>query len=118
MVEIDIPLEDIKDYLEDAEDIVHRIYEGRRTQIAETFIEFCTPYVPIKTGQLRESAEVIDNGYAVRWSAESSKGYDYAPIQYDVPFNHPRGGTDNWDYHMLADIGDKFMDAVQEILKK
>ena len=118
MVEIDIPIEDIKDALADAENTVKRIYEGRRYRIAETFIDFCTPYVPVKTGALREGAEIIDNGHAVTWSALSPKGYDYANIQYNEIFNHPIGGTNDWDYYMMIYEGDDFIEAVREILEK
>ena len=118
-VRVEIPYSELKENIEYTENIVKRIYANRRNRIAEAFIDYCTPFVPIKSGALRSSATVVDNGYGVEWSATNPKsGYDYASVQYEVPFEHPRGGTDHWDREMLFYEGDAFLSTVEEILTK
>lgn len=118
-VTVDIPYSDIKDVTNEIEGLVRRIFVNRRYPIAETFIDYCTPFVPVKSGALRSSATIVDNGYSVQWSAINPKsGYDYAQIQYEIPFNHPRGGTDHWDQEMMWYEGENFVTAVAEILRK
>lgn len=119
-VHVEIPYSDIRDATEDIEGLVRRIYENRRYQIAETFIDFCTPFVPVKKGNLRASATITDGGHSVQWSAINHKsGYDYAGIQYEVPMHHSTPGTtDHWDQEMMWYEGDNFIDAVAEILRK
>ena len=118
-VSVQIDYDSVKDATRGVEDYVQRIYKDRRYQIAEAFIDIATPFVPIKDGDLRASATVVDGGYGVRWSATNPKnGYDYAGIQYNVPMNHPRGGTDHWDQEAMFYEGDTFIQKCQEILTK
>ena len=118
-VSVQVDYDSVKDATRGIEDYVQRIYKDRRYQIAEAFIDIATPYVPIKDGDLRASATVVDNGYGIQWSAVNPKsGYNYAGIQYDVPMNHPRGGTDHWDREALWYEGENFIQKCQEILTK
>ena len=109
----------IKDATAETENIVRKIYANRRYKIAQAFIDVCTPFVPVKSKALRNSAEIIDDGYAVKWSAENpNNGYDYAGIQYEIPMQHPRGGTDHWDRDAMFYEGDTFIQKCEEILTK
>lgn len=119
-VKVDIPYGAIRDSVRGIDDYVQRIYAGRRYQIAEEFIDTVTPFVPIKTGVLRSSATIIDNGYAVEWSATNPKnGYNYAPKQYEeIGYNHPRGGYAEWDQVAMAYEGEAFIEKVKDILAK
>ena len=118
-VVVSIPYNEIRDSVRGLDDYVHRIYEGRRYQIAEEFIDLCTPFVPVKTGNLRLGASIVDNGYAVEWSAINPKnGFDYAPRQYYEYFYHPIDGSDHWDEEMLLYEGDTFYERVKGILER
>ena len=119
-VEVSYDYDFIKDATKGVDNLVQRIYKNRRTQIAQAFIDVCTPFVPVKTGALRESAQILDDGKAVKWSANNPKsGYDYAERQYyDASLQHPRGGIDHWDEAAMAYEGDTFMQRVEEILTR
>lgn len=118
-VSVNVPLQEIKDYFDGVEGLVQRVYANRRYQIAETFVDVVTPFVPVKSGNLRASATILDDGRAVEWSAVNPRtGYNYAALQYEVPMDHPRGGTDHWDQEAMWYEGDTFMDRVENILKK
>lgn len=119
-VQVDISYSDIKECIDYTENMVKRIYANRRYQIAEKFIEYCTPFVPVKDGHLREGATIVDNGYAVEWSAINPRdGYDYAQIQYENEmFQHPKGGSAYWDREMMFYEGDAFLEEVKDILTK
>lgn len=119
-VSVDIPYSEIRDAVRGVEDYVQRIYAGRRYQVAETFIDTVTPFVPVKTGALRSGARIVDSGYGVQWSATNPKsGYDYASKQYyDTSYSHPKGGYAEWDKVAMAYEGDAFIEKVKDILEK
>ena len=52
-----------------------------RQEIGEAFVEAVTPFVPKKTGALRESGRATDDG-RVYWTAVN-KGFNYASHVYD-----------------------------------
>lgn len=110
----------IKDATKETEGLVQRIYENRRYKIAQAFIDIVTPFVPVKSGDLRLSADIVDDGYAVKWSATNPRnGYDYAERQYKTEeYIHPRGGTDHWDTEAMFYEGETFLAKCEEILRK
>lgn len=63
---------------------------------AEALLEASRPDVPVDTGVLQASGEVLPAGpgtAAVRYSAKSKDGFDYAIKQHeDMTLNHPHGG--------------------------
>jgi hypothetical protein len=61
------------------------------------------PRVPIRTGKLRGSGEVGRiQGYPqiyqeLKYKAHNPRdGYNYAAIQHEVAFRHPKGGEDHY----------------------
>ena len=52
-----------------------------RREIGEAFIEVVTPFVPKKSGDLRDSGRATDDG-RVYWTA-MNKGFNYAQYVYD-----------------------------------
>jgi len=52
-----------------------------RQEIGQAFVDAVTPFVPMKTGQLRESGRATADG-RVYWTA-THKGYNYAYTVYD-----------------------------------
>ena len=57
-----------------------------RQAIGEKFVEAVTPFVPMKTGALRESGSATTDG-RVYWTA-TNRGYNYAAIQYETQYNN------------------------------
>lgn len=67
-----------------------------------------TPYVPLRRGWLERSYRSVTKSshplhVEFTYSAKSKKGYDYAAIQHEKPFNHPRRGTDHYLTKGLTD---------------
>jgi len=61
---------------------------------AHSLLADSTPYVPVLTGALKDSGEVVRNGpgdYILSWSAKSSSGFDYSQRQYNEVFQHVDG---------------------------
>jgi hypothetical protein len=52
-----------------------------RQAIGQAFVDAVTPFVPMKSGQLRESGRATDDG-RVYWTA-TNLGYNYAYAVYD-----------------------------------
>lgn len=52
-----------------------------RLAIGEAFVDAVTPFVPMKSGALRDSGRATDDG-RVYWTA-TNKGYNYASTVYD-----------------------------------
>lgn len=52
-----------------------------RQRVGEAFVEAVTPFVPMKSGQLRDSGRATDDG-RVYWTAVH-RDYNYAQIVYD-----------------------------------
>ena len=118
-VHVDIDYDSVKDATEGIEGLVQRIYANRRHKIAEAFIEVVTPFVPMKTGALRNSATIVDDGRAVTWHAENENtGYPYGDLQYEVPYSHEYPETDHWDQAAMFYEGDTFIKKCEEILSK
>lgn len=53
-----------------------------RQEIGQAFVDAVTPFVPMKSGQLRASGRATDDG-RVYWTA-TNKGYNYAYTVYDL----------------------------------
>lgn len=66
--------------------------------ITDLWEEKSFPYVPRREGYLEGSYTKTLKSYAPRllitamYSALSNRGFDYALIQHEVPFSHPRKG--------------------------
>lgn len=61
-----------------------------RKTIGRIYIEHVTPYVPMKSGKLRDSAWATDDG-RVHWTAqnlEDAHHFNYANIQYTNEYNN------------------------------
>ena len=119
-VTVEVPFESIKEATSQMEGIVQRIYQNRRMQIAEAFVEVVTPFVPEKTGALRSSAEISADGRNVTWHAENpNNGYPYGDRQYeDTTYAHNFPQTDHWDQEAIWYEGDNFFKKCAEILNK
>ena len=58
-----------------------------RQEIGQAYVDAVTPFVPMKTGKLRESGSATTDG-RVYWTATSRKGFNYADIQYNTEYAH------------------------------
>ena len=58
-----------------------------RQEIGQAYVDAVTPFVPMKTGKLRESGSATADG-RVYWTATSKRGFNYADIQYNTEYNH------------------------------
>lgn len=57
-----------------------------RQEVGEEFLKVVTPFVPMKTGQLRESGRATDDG-RLYWTAISSRGGDEGGYTYNYASN-------------------------------
>ena len=57
-----------------------------RQAIGQEYVRAVTPFVPMKTGALRESGSATTDG-RVYWTA-TNRGYNYAAIQYETQYNN------------------------------
>lgn len=67
-----------------------------------------TPYVPLRRGWLERSyRSVTKSSHPLHvyftYSAKNKQGFDYAGVQHEEPFNHPRRGTDHYLIKGLTD---------------
>lgn len=74
-------------------------------------------------GSLRRSANVVADGddYAVRYSAKSPKGYDYAEVQYNGPSwwdRHTPDTYSHWNRHMTRAERLAYYQKVAEMVKE
>lgn len=53
-----------------------------RQEIGEQLVDIVTPFVPMKSGALRDSGRATDDG-RVYWTVTNAKGYNYASTVYD-----------------------------------
>lgn len=98
-----------------------------REEIAGEYAMRISKYVPYKTGQLVNSADIVadaENGVAIRYSAKSRKGrdrnYDYAQVQYETPFeNRTTPDTyDHWNKHLTTAERKDFYEACADIISE
>lgn len=86
-----------------------------RKEIGEQFIETVTPYVPKKTGKLRDHAYATSDG-RIWWTAE------YAGYQHDTQYQHytTPGTGPNWEQYATPDGKDfqLFLDAITPIIMR
>lgn len=75
-----------------------------RQAIGQEFVKAVTPFVPMKTGALRESGRATQDGRVI-WTAIGKNGENYAPEMYDEygvrwpnGYYHPttEGTTPRW----------------------
>lgn len=91
-----------------------------RKDIGQAYVEQVSPYVPKKTGKLRESGRGTDDG-RVYWTATSPKGYNYANIQYtNIQFNHHFPETAHWTEYVQPGTPDwdEFRDRITPMIKR
>ena len=112
-----------KSYKKNAENVVdytlHERYAECGNAIGEEFIRVCTPFVPLRTGELASSGHVVNTSkdeVAVAWN-KSKKGFDIARRQYyNDEYAHSGRRTDHWDQAAMAYEGDTFYKRVENIL--
>lgn len=88
--------------------IVRVLFEGEAgvREAANFLLGESRPLVPVDSGKLKESGEVVSKGgyknrtpiYSVKYSAESKNGFNYAYIQHETPppiYQHEQG---QWKY--------------------
>ena len=94
-----------------------------RQEIGTVLVDVVTPYVPMKTGQLRDSGRATTDG-RLYWTAIDPKtGENYAYKQYTTQYNHyttpgtgpywvnnVQPGTPDWD--------DTFISTITPIIKR
>lgn len=92
-----------------------------RDEIAGEYAMYISKYVPYKTGKLLHSANIEDG--AVVYSARTRRPggtYDYAGIQYTVPFSPDSRSTpntwDHWNKHLTTAERKDFYESVATIL--
>lgn len=85
-----------------------------RQEIGLAYVNAVTPFVPMKTGKLRNSGNATTDG-RVYWTATSKLGYNYAGIQYETQYenyttpdtgpywtDHVQPGTEGWNEFVSA----------------
>lgn len=92
---------------------------SHRRQIARMYADAIDPWVPYKTGRLAKV--YINQDGEIVYSAKNRYGYNYAGIQYEVPYNHPVSGphplaTDHWDEVAGPIVWSSFVYDVNELL--
>ena len=80
--------------------LVHNgIKEGTK-RCAEHLLQASQELVPVDTSRLKESGFVDEtpSGFMVRYYADShsDSNFDYAIIQHEEIFHHPKGGRDHY----------------------
>ena len=120
-VRVEVPYDVVREVQQETENAVKRVFNGRREQIGEAFIDIVDPFVPKDTGALRESASIaysasgeIDIAYS-RYNGD----YDVAQRQYtDTSYSHDGVESAYWDQVARDYEGDTFREIVREILEK
>ena len=92
-----------------------------RTDAAGEYAKHIARYVPLDSGTLRRSARAVDG--EVRYSAKAKRPggeYDYAEIQYQIPFpqenRHTPDTYDHWNRHLTTAERQAFYEDVADIL--
>lgn len=96
--------------------------------IAKTILAASQEEVPVDTGELKLSGEIIetDKGYLVKYSALTDSGYDYAIRQHeDTSLYHPNGGKAGYlrdpalrivsQYVHVGNVLDHFEEAMKRV---
>lgn len=81
---------------------------------AEQLLKWSKPLVPVDTGKLKASGEVVkrDTGYAVQYSSANKQGYDYAYIQHENLEYHHEVGQAKYLEQPLREHAQELMDIV------
>lgn len=81
---------------------------------AEQLLKWSKPLVPVDTGKLKASGEVVkrDTGYAVQYSSTNKQGYDYAYIQHENLEYHHEVGQAKYLEQPLREHAQELMDIV------
>lgn len=96
-------------------------YDGIDTEIAGSYAMHIARYVPYKTGRLLHSARVGDGKITYSAKVKRKSGiYDYAGIQYLVPFPQESRSTpgtyDHWNRHLTTAERKAFYDDVAKLV--
>lgn len=78
------------------------------------YAEMIEPYVPMKTGKLRNSYTIVNQGRYIRYNT------DYAQKVYEVParrYTTP-GTTDHWDEHANPQIMAQYKALLDQMVKE
>jgi hypothetical protein len=88
---------------------------------AEVLLEVSRPGVPVDTGVLQASGEVLPAGpgsAVVRYSAKSRDGFNYAIKQHeDMTLNHPHGGHAKYLEAPIHADGAAVLPAIAEVVR-
>lgn len=88
---------------------------------AEVLLEASRPLVPVDTGALQLSGEVLGIGpgvAAVRYYARSKDGFVYAiKIHEDYTLNHPHGGQAGYLGHPMVTDGPAVLAAMAAVVR-
>ena len=85
-----------------------------RMQSAQLYAELIEPYVPKKTGKLRNSVTIVRGGTYLRYNT------NYAQRVYEVParrYTTP-GTTHHWDEYAAPNIMDKYKAALNQMARE
>lgn len=94
-------------------------------QAAEIYKDLIEPYVPLKSGNLRDSANIVHGAKHALWGIEydpiSPKGrhYHYGQYQYfgDPSWDRTTPGTyDHWNQHLSRADREGFKQAVKSLV--
>lgn len=88
---------------------------------AEYLLNESQPLVPVDTGRLKESGEVVEipKGYSVVYSTENPEtGYNYAMIQHENLEYHHEVGQAKYLEEPLRRNADKLISIVREEMRK
>lgn len=97
-----------------------------RKHLANTVLRFCDPYVPKQQGELKNNAQIIDDGRGILYNQPYAH-YQYigevmegrAPKQYtgrDIKYHGEPMRGKQWDKRMMADRGDEIVDYMAQFV--
>lgn len=97
-----------------------------RRRLANTVKRFCDPYVPMEQGDLKDNAQIINDGRGVLYNQPYAH-YQYvgevmegrAPKQYtgrDIDYHGAPMRGKQWDKRMMADRGDEVVDDLAKFV--
>ena len=118
---VHIPIKEVRDNVNQLirKKVDSALYEDSIDEIAELYKDAIEHYVPLKDGELRGNAKVVDG--AVVYSAKAKRrsgNYDYAEYQYENEFanRHTPGTYGHWNTHLTTAEKQTFYEQVKEII--
>ena len=89
-----------------------------KTSIHQKWADLIEPWVPIRSGNLRGSTVIDENG--IEYTASSPyNGYHYSGLQYyETGFNHKGITTDHWAAVAKPYVWDSLIDYASKEMKR